>query len=195
MKKSWFLAAASIGAVALTSLAACGNNKTTAADSDTAEVVDMVAAVEQAIERGDTVLKTYTAAWFEDDANRASADKAGWVQTPSGLRYVMVAEGTGAQPVETSSVRVNYSGVLADGTMFDSSWDHGAESGPIVFPLNHVIPAWTEGVQLMKEGGQAVLYAPANLAYGERGAGDLIPPGATLVFYVDLLNIIVPEAQ
>ena len=177
-----------MGVVALTSLAACGNNKTAAADSDTAEVVDMV-------ERGDTVLQTYTAAWFEDEANRASADKSGWVQTPSGLRYVMLVEGTGAQPIETSSVRVNYSGVLADGTMFDSSWDHGADSGPIVFPLNRVIPAWTEGVQLMKEGGQAVLYAPANIAYGERGAGDLIPPGATLVFYVDLLNIIVPEAQ
>lgn len=187
------MAAASIGVVALTSLAACGNKK--AADADSAEVVDMVAAVEQTPERGDSVLKTYTAAWFEDEANRATADKNGWVQTPSGLRYVMITEGTGAQPIETSSVRVNYSGVLTDGTMFDSSWDHGADSGPIVFPLNRVIPAWTEGVQLMKEGGQAVLYAPSDIAYGERGAGNLIGPGATLIFYVDLLNIVVPEVQ
>lgn len=107
--------------------------------------------------------------------------------TSSGLIYEVITEGTGAQPKATDTVRVHYRGWFPDsGKEFDSSIARGQ---PIDFPLNAVIPCWTEGVQKMKVGGKARLTCPPNIAYGSRGAGGVIPPNATLNFEVELLGI------
>ena len=105
--------------------------------------------------------------------------------TPSGLKYRKVKEGNGKKPKATDRVKVHYTGTLIDGTKFDSSVDRGE---PIVFRLNEVIPGWTEGLQLMDEGSKYMLYIPYNLGYGEQQAGS-IPPGSTLIFEVELLEI------
>ncbi len=122
----------------------------------------------------------------EGYVEKASKEK-GAVKTASGLIYVPVKEGTGAKPAATDKVKVNYEGKLVDGKVFDASAKHG---GPATFPLNGVIPCWTEGLQLVKVGGKARLICPAALAYGDRGAGGDIPPGATLDFSVELLEIV-----
>jgi FKBP-type peptidyl-prolyl cis-trans isomerase len=109
----------------------------------------------------------------------------GAVTTGSGLVYVPLKEGTGAQPGATDQVKVHYTGKLTDGKVFDSSFDRGE---PATFPLNRVIKCWTEGVQMMKVGGKARLVCPAEIAYGERGGGP-IPPNATLDFQVELLDV------
>jgi FKBP-type peptidyl-prolyl cis-trans isomerase len=106
--------------------------------------------------------------------------------TASGLKYIVLQEGTGAQPTATSNVKVHYTGMLLDGKVFDSSVQRGE---PISFGLNQVIKGWTEGVQLMKEGAKYKFLIPSNLAYGERGAGGVIPPNADLIFEVELLGI------
>lgn len=116
----------------------------------------------------------------------AEAGKDGAVQTESGLIYVELEAGTGASPTATDEVTVHYHGTLMTGEVFDSSVDRGE---PATFALNRVIPAWTEGVQLMKVGGKAKLICPPDLAYGERGAGAMIGPNATLVFEVELIEI------
>jgi FKBP-type peptidyl-prolyl cis-trans isomerase FkpA len=113
------------------------------------------------------------------------AAQKGAVKTESGLVYIPVREGTGAQPKATDKVKVNYEGKLMDGTVFDSSYKRGQ---PIEFALNGVIPCWTEGVQKMKVGGEATLVCPSTIAYGERGAPGAIPPNAALVFKVELLG-------
>ena len=105
--------------------------------------------------------------------------------TQSGLKYLCIREGNGKKPKATDRVKVHYTGKLIDGTTFDSSVDRGE---PITFPLNQVIPGWTEGLQLMDEGSKYMLYIPYNLGYGEQPAGS-IPPGSTLVFEVELLEI------
>ncbi len=114
-----------------------------------------------------------------------AAKEKGAIKTKSGLIYVSLKDGTGAAPTGTDKVRVNYRGTLVDGTEFDSSYKRGQ---PAEFPLNGVIKCWTEGLQMMKPGGKARLYCPADLAYGERGTG-LIPPSAALVFDVELLEV------
>jgi len=116
-----------------------------------------------------------------------AAKEPGAVKTASGLVYVPVKEGSGTAPKATDQVKVNYEGKLTDGKVFDASAKHG---GPATFPLNGVIPCWTEGVQKMKVGGKARLVCPAIIAYGERGAGADIPPGATLDFEVELVEIV-----
>lgn len=113
-------------------------------------------------------------------------DKEGVKTTDSGLQYLVLEEGEGAQPQENDSVTVNYEGRLLDGTVFDSSYDRGE---PITFKLNEVIPGWTEGLQLMKEGGKSTFFIPAELAYGAQGAGPAIGPNSTLVFDVELLGV------
>ncbi len=105
--------------------------------------------------------------------------------TPSGLKYRKIKDGNGRRPAATDRVKVHYTGTLIDGTKFDSSVDRGE---PIVFPLNQVIPGWTEGLQLMDEGSKYMLYIPYNLGYGEQPVGT-IPPGSTLIFDVELLEI------
>ena len=107
--------------------------------------------------------------------------------TPSGLWHVDVAEGDGDSPRTTDNVKVHYTGWLPDGTMFDSSVERGE---PAVFPLDRVIAGWTEGVASMKVGGKRMLIIPPDLGYGEHGAPPVIPPNATLVFEVELLDIV-----
>jgi len=114
-----------------------------------------------------------------------AAAEPGAQKTASGLIYRELKPGTGASPKASDTVKVHYRGTLIDGKEFDSSY--GGE--PLEFPLNRVIRAWTEGVQMMKVGGKSRLVCPANLAYGERGAPPDIPGGATLVFEVELLGI------
>jgi FKBP-type peptidyl-prolyl cis-trans isomerase FklB len=112
--------------------------------------------------------------------------KEGVITTESGLQYEVMVAGTGAYPLASDEVLVHYHGTLIDGTVFDSSVDRGE---PISFPLNGVIPGWTEGLQLMKVGSKHKLFIPSSLAYGERGAGQLIGPNTTLVFEVELISI------
>ncbi|MEN9358568.1 MAG: hypothetical protein RL095_103 [Verrucomicrobiota bacterium] len=108
------------------------------------------------------------------------------ITTASGLKIEHLVTGAGPSPKANSVVVVHYTGWLADGSKFDSSLDRGA---PAEFPLSGVIKGWTEGLQLMKLGGKAKLTLPASLGYGARGAGGLIPPNATLVFEVELIDI------
>jgi FKBP-type peptidyl-prolyl cis-trans isomerase FkpA len=130
----------------------------------------------------------------EKKAGQAFLDKAatekGATKTASGLVYSEITPGKGEQPKPTDKVKVNYKGTLTDGTVFDSSYDRGQ---PATFPLNGVIKCWTEGVQMMKVGGKSKLVCPADLAYGDHGSPPKIKPGATLVFEVELLDIVKPE--
>jgi FKBP-type peptidyl-prolyl cis-trans isomerase FkpA len=116
----------------------------------------------------------------------AAAQEAGAVVTASGLVYRSLREGTGASPQATDRVKVHYRGTLPDGKEFDSSYQRNEA---IEFRLNGVIKCWTEGVQKMKVGGKSKLTCPPAIAYGERGAGGVIPPNATLIFEVELLGI------
>ena len=116
-----------------------------------------------------------------------NAEKPGVVVLPSGLQYTVITEGTGAKPKATDRVKCHYEGTLANGQVFDSSYRRGE---PAVFPLNGVIAGWTEGVQLMAEGAKYRFFIPYHLAYGERGAGQSIPPYAALVFDVELIEIV-----
>merc|ERR1719464_712029 len=108
------------------------------------------------------------------------------IKTDSGLVFYPMTEGTGKSPTASNEVEVHYHGMLIDGTVFDSSVDRGET---IKFPLSGVIKGWTEGLQLMKEGGKATLVIPSDLAYGDQGSGDTIPPGATLKFEVELFKV------
>ena len=107
------------------------------------------------------------------------------VETPSGLRYEILKPGTGPSPKAADTVKVHYTGTLVDGTVFDSSVQRGE---PVEFALGEVIPGWTEGLQKTNKGGKIKLYVPSQLGYGDDGKGS-IPPGATLVFEVELLDI------
>jgi FKBP-type peptidyl-prolyl cis-trans isomerase FkpA len=121
------------------------------------------------------------------DMAAAAAKEKGATVTPSGLVYRSLRDGKGASPTAADVVKVNYRGTLANGTEFDSSYKRNE---PAQFPLGGVIPCWTEGVQRMKVGGKAKLVCPPGIAYGERGAGGVIPPNATLQFEVELLEIV-----
>jgi len=116
-----------------------------------------------------------------------NAKKAGITVTASGLQYEVITQGTGAIPTATSKVKTHYHGTLVDGTVFDSSVNRGQ---PIDFPVNGVIAGWTEALQLMPVGSKWRLYVPHNLAYGERGAGASIAPFSTLIFDVELIDIV-----
>jgi FKBP-type peptidyl-prolyl cis-trans isomerase FkpA len=125
-------------------------------------------------------------AWSQPDFTAGAAKEAGAVVTESGLVYRSLTDGTGASPVATDLVKVHYRGTFPDGKEFDSSYKRGR---PAEFQLNRVIRCWTEGVQRMKVGGKARLTCPPAIAYGERGAGGVIPPNATLQFEIELLDI------
>ncbi len=118
-------------------------------------------------------------------AENAKKDEV--VVLPSGLQYTVLTEGTGKKPSATDNVKCHYEGRLINGTVFDSSYKRGE---PAVFPLNGVIAGWTEGVQLMGEGAKFRFFIPYNLAYGERGAGQSIPPYAALIFDVELIEVL-----
>lgn len=122
-------------------------------------------------------------------ADKAAAEK-GSTRSTSGLVYKSIAAGAGPSPKATDTVKVHYQGTLTDGNVFDSSIQRGQ---PATFGLNQVIPCWTEGLQKMKVGGKAQLVCPSDIAYGDAGRPPVIPPGATLVFEVELLEILKPE--
>jgi FKBP-type peptidyl-prolyl cis-trans isomerase FkpA len=109
------------------------------------------------------------------------------ISSPSGLQYMVLFEGDGPKPSSGDIVRVNYEGALIDGTVFDNSYQ--TEKGEEI-PIDMVIPGWAEGIQLMKVGSKFRIYIPSHLAYGERGAGQIIPPYSTLVFTIELLEIL-----
>jgi len=109
------------------------------------------------------------------------------IELSDGLQYEVIRRGTGPLPDDTSTVKVNYTGYLLSGKKFDASADHG---GAATFPLNRVIKGWTEGLKQMPVGSAYKLYIPSELAYGDRGAGNDIPGGSTLIFDVELLEIV-----
>jgi FKBP-type peptidyl-prolyl cis-trans isomerase FkpA len=115
-----------------------------------------------------------------------AAAQPGAIKTASGLVYRELKAGSGASPKASDTVKVNYRGTLENGTEFDSSYKRNA---PVSFPLNQVIPCWTEGVQKMKVGGKSQLVCPASIAYGKEGRPPVIPGGATLTFEIELLGI------
>lgn len=188
MKTRRMINAVCLGALALGTLAACGN-KNAQAENDTVAAEESVAAAVATVDEGasvtnpaDSTAKKYDAAFF-----KATGADAGYKTTPSGLKYAVVTEGSGATPSATDEVTVHYTGRLLDGTVFDSSVERGE---PATFPLNRVIKGWTEGLQLMKEGGKTVFYIPSNLAYGETGTpGGPIGPNEDLIFEVELIKV------
>lgn len=127
-----------------------------------------------------------SASFAQSEAATAAAKEQGAVVTKSGLVYRALTAGKGDSPQPADRVKVHYKGTFPDGKEFDSSYKRGE---PTEFPLNRVIPCWTEGVGMMKVGGKAKLTCPPAIAYGERGAGGVIPPNATLHFEVELLGI------
>lgn len=167
---------------------ACGKKgENNASDSVIANAVEVTEVVDS------TPAKTqmpYNADFFRDETKKAastSADEATYVETPSGLKYAVIKEGTGKSPKATDTVTVHYAGQLTDtaATEFDSSY---ARNEPTTFPLDGVIKGWTEGLQLMKEGAVYEFYIPAELAYGPQGGGP-IPPNAPLIFQVELIKV------
>jgi FKBP-type peptidyl-prolyl cis-trans isomerase FklB len=112
--------------------------------------------------------------------------KEGVKTLPSGLQYRVIKSGSGKKPKSDDTVTTHYRGTLIDGTEFDSSYRRGK---PVTFPVNQVIPGWTEALQLMEEGAKWELFIPSNLAYGEKGAGNEIGPNATLIFEVELISV------
>lgn len=157
-----------------------GNEKLTPTEAQ--ELVSAFAKAEQA--RTEAASK---AARADGEAFLAeNAQKPGIVTTASGLQYEVISEGTGRKPKATDSVECHYEGTLITGEVFDSSYQRGETA---TFPLNGVIAGWTEGLQLMSEGAKYRFFIPYNLAYGERGAGAMIPPFAALIFVVELVAI------
>lgn len=116
--------------------------------------------------------------------------KPGVTTTASGLQFEVLAQGTGAKPKATDIVKAKYHGTLIDGTVFDSTRERG--DVPAEFPLNRVIPGWTEGLQMMNKGAKYKFYIPSELAYGERGAGPQVGPNAVLIFEVELVDFVSP---
>ena len=131
-------------------------------------------------------LLTSAASHAQNAVTEAAVKESGAVVTPTGLVYRSLKDGTGASPAASDKVKVHYRGTFPDGREFDSSYKRNEA---IEFPLSGVIKCWTEGVQRMKVGGKAKLTCPPAIAYGERGAGGVIPPNATLLFEVELLAI------
>jgi FKBP-type peptidyl-prolyl cis-trans isomerase FklB len=123
----------------------------------------------------------------ENEFLAENSKKPGVIVTGSGLQYEVISEGMGRKPTANDTVRVHYEGALTNGTVFDSSYSRGE---PIEFPLNGVISGWTEGLQLMNVGSKYRLIIPSDLGYGSQGAGQQIPPFSTLIFEVELLDIV-----
>lgn len=170
-------------------LVSCGGNKAANADSDT-QAVDKL--VEEVIaDTPDSVATSpYTAQFFSDETMKSDTPSdSTYAVTASGLKYVIVKKGEGKAPKASDTVTVHYLGMLTNGEVFDTSYTRGE---PTTFPLSQVIPGWTEGLQLMQEGGEAVFYIPSNLGYGPQGMGP-IPPDAPLIFKVELISVGAPQ--
>jgi FKBP-type peptidyl-prolyl cis-trans isomerase FkpA len=163
---------------------------------DAMEGGDSRFSMEEAIEK---VQATFQAAMekkaAESQAGEArylseNGQKDGVVTTESGLQYEVITEGEGEKPGAHDTVKVNYEGTLTDGRVFDSSWERGE---PVELPIDAVIPGWSEGVQIMTVGSTYRFFIPSSLAYGSQGAGQIIPPYSTLIFKVELLEILPKE--
>ena len=172
MKKFLFMAMA---ALLMTGMASCNSNNNETTSPETTEE----ATTEPTVEIKDNL--TLGREFLEENAKNDSV-----TQTESGLQYMVLKEGTGAKPGPTDEVTVHYTGRLINGTVFDSSVERGE---PATFPLDKVIPGWTEGLQLMSEGAKYRLFIPSELAYGSKGAGDQILPNSTLIFDVELIKV------
>ena len=155
-------------------MASCNNNTSS---EQTTEETTTEADYGQEIKDNKTIGREF----LEENAKNDSV-----IQTESGLQYMVLKEGKGAKPGPTDEVTVHYTGKLINGTVFDSSVERGE---PATFPLNKVIPGWTEGLQLMSEGSKYRLFIPSELAYGEKGAGQQILPNSTLIFDVELIKV------
>lgn len=160
-------------ALLMTGMASCGGNNT----SETTNTEEATPEYGQQIKDNKTIGREF----MEENAKNDSV-----TQTQSGLQYMVLKEGTGAKPGPTDEVTVHYTGRLLDGTVFDSSVERGE---PATFPLDKVIPGWTEGLQLMSEGSKYRLFIPSELAYGSKGSGDKILPNSTLIFDVELIKV------
>ena len=171
MKKIFFIA---LTALLMTGIASCGGNTASTENQETEEV-----ATDSTVEIKDNA--TIGREFLEENAKNDSV-----TQTESGLQYMVLKEGTGAKPGPTDEVTVHYTGRLINGTVFDSSVERGE---PATFPLDKVIPGWTEGLHLMSEGAKYRLFIPSELAYGSKGAGDQILPNSTLIFDVELIKV------
>ena len=161
-----------MAALLMAGMASCSNN--TSSNENTEEAAPDYG---QQIKDNKTVGREF----MEQNAKNDSV-----VQTTSGLQYMVLKEGTGAKPSAEDTVTVHYTGKLLDGTVFDSSVERGE---PASFPLNKVIPGWTEGLQRMSEGSNSRLFLPSELAYVAKGAGDKILPNSTLIFDVELIKV------
>ena len=170
MKKFLVIALSALFIMGLTS---CGSNETTSSTTTEEATPDTGQQIKDN--------KTLGREFLEENAKNDSV-----VQTASGLQYMVLKEGKGAKPGPTDIVTVHYTGRLLDGTVFDSSVERGE---PASFPLDKVIPGWTEGLQLMSEGSEYRLFIPSELAYGSKGSGDKILPNATLIFDVQLIKV------
>jgi FKBP-type peptidyl-prolyl cis-trans isomerase len=155
--------------------------------SENEALVKAQGAYTEAYERKVEIFRTEETRFLAENAKRA-----GIVSTESGLQYEVITEGSGEKPLIADSVEVNYEGTLVDGTIFDSSYLRGESAE---FDLYAVIDGWAEGLMLMNAGSTYRLYIPSALAYGEEGAGDIIPPYATLIFKVELLSVTKDETE
>lgn len=156
-------------------------------DAEAQQLVEAFFAEQEKKQRA-AAAERFKAAKEEGEKYLASnALKEGVTVTKSGLQYQVLRQGTGRKPKATDQVKCHYEGMLVDGTLFDSSLQRGE---PATFPLNGVIAGWTEGLQLMQEGGKFRFFIPYHLGYGERGAGANIPPFAALIFDVELIEVL-----
>jgi FKBP-type peptidyl-prolyl cis-trans isomerase FkpA len=144
-------------------------------------------AFENAVRRQNAALQEKEDAFLAQNASQPGVKTTG-----SGLQYLVIEEGKGPKPALSDTVRVHYEGSLIDGTVFDSSYERGEEE---IIPLNMVIPGWSEGITLMNVGSKYQLFIPSGMAYGERGAGQIIPPFSTLIFTVELFDIVTETAD
>lgn len=174
-------------AAVLFGMSACGSKTASPEQSDTlpGDTVFATDTAAELIADSSAALDSALAQAADSIAGDAKPDKDGYITTASGLKYKVIRKGSGRRPVASDVVKVDYEGKLVDGTVFDSSYQRGEA---IEFPLNRVIPGWTEGLQLMQEGAEYEFYIPYQLAYGENGAGP-IPPKSDLIFKVELHQV------